>query len=61
MGFRTDPGTPLGTGAPLTELIEEVRDRFIMNSSLREEFIPLFRLPGLKRRGHVRRDNVIKL
>lgn len=46
MGLRTDPGTPLGTGAPLTELMEEVRERFIMDSSLREEFIPLFRLPG---------------
>lgn len=46
MGFRTDPGTPLGTGAPLIELTEEVRDRFMMDSSMREEFMPLFRLPG---------------
>lgn len=57
MGFRTDPGTPLGTGAPLMELMEEVRERFIMDSSLTEEFIPLFILPGLQRGGDIIRQS----
>ena len=48
MGLRADPGTPKETGAPLIELMEEVRDRFIVDSSSTDAFIPLFKLPGLE-------------
>lgn len=48
MGLRVVPGVPLGAWNPVPELIEDVRDLFIMESSIRE-VIPLFRLPGLKR------------
>lgn len=47
MGFRVVPGVPLGEWNPVPELIEDVRDLFIMDSSIRE-VIPLFRVPGLK-------------
>lgn len=47
MGFRVVPGVPLGAWNPVPELIEDVRDLFMMDSSIRE-VIPLFRLPGLK-------------
>lgn len=46
MGFLPVPGVPLGAWAPLPELIEDVRDLFMMDSSI-SEAIPLFRLPGL--------------
>lgn len=41
------PGVPLGAWTPLPELMEEVRDLFMMDSSAME-VIPLFRLPGLE-------------
>lgn len=41
------PGVPLGAWTPLPELMEEVRDLFMMDSSA-SEVIPLFRLPGLE-------------
>lgn len=47
MGFLLVPGVPLGAWTPLPELMEEVRDLFIMASSATEA-IPLFRLPGLE-------------
>lgn len=47
MGFRVVPGVPLGAWNPVPELIEDVRDLFIMDSSI-SEVIPLFRLPGLE-------------
>lgn len=37
---------PLGAWTPLPELMEEVRDLFMMDSSA-SDAIPLFRLPGL--------------
>lgn len=40
------PGVPLGAWAPLAELMEDVRDLFMIDSST-NEVIPLFRLPGL--------------
>lgn len=40
------PGVPLGAWTPLAELMEEVRDLFMMDSSA-IEVIPLFRFPGL--------------
>lgn len=40
------PGVPLGAWTPLPELMEDVRDLFMMDSSV-SEVIPLFRLPGL--------------
>lgn len=40
------PGVPLGAWNPVPELIDDVRDLFIMDSSI-SEVIPLFRLPGL--------------
>lgn len=46
MGFRVVPGVPLGAWNPVPELIDDVRDLFIMDSSI-SEVIPLFRLPGL--------------
>lgn len=46
MGFRLVPGVPLGAWAPLPELMEDVRDLFMIESSAREA-IPLFRFPGL--------------
>lgn len=39
-------GVPLGAWTTLTELMEEVRDLFMVDSST-SEVIPLFRLPGL--------------
>lgn len=53
MGFLVLPGVPLGAWAPLAELMEDVRDLFMIDSS-NNEVIPLFRLPGLengKRKG----------
>lgn len=47
IGFLLEPGVPLGVWTPLPELMEEVRDLFIMASSA-SEVIPLFRLPGLE-------------
>lgn len=47
MGFRVVPGVPLGAWNPVPELIEEVRDLFIMESSI-SEVVPLFRVPGLE-------------
>lgn len=47
MGFRVVPGVPLGGWNPVPELIDDVRDLFIMDSSI-SEVIPLFRLPGLE-------------
>lgn len=47
MGFLLVPGVPLGEWTPLPELMEEVRDLFMMESSA-SEVIPLFRVPGLK-------------
>lgn len=47
MGFRVVPGVPLGAWNPVPELIDDVRDLFIMESSV-SEVIPLFRLPGLE-------------
>lgn len=47
MGFRVVPGVPLGAWNPVPELIEDVRDLFIMESSI-SEVVPLFRLPGLE-------------
>lgn len=41
------PGVPLGAWTPLAELMEEVRDLFMMDSSA-IEVIPLFRFPGLE-------------
>lgn len=41
------PGVPLGAWTPLPELMEEVRDLFMIDSSA-SEVIPLFRLPGLE-------------
>lgn len=41
------PGVPLGAWAPLAELMEDVRDLFMIDSST-NEVIPLFRLPGLE-------------
>lgn len=46
MAFLLVPKVPLGAWAPLPELIEEVRDLFMMDSSA-TEVIPLLRLPGL--------------
>lgn len=46
MAFLLVPGVPLGAWTPLPELMEEVRDLFMMDSSATEA-IPLFRLPGL--------------
>lgn len=40
------PGVPLGAWTPLPELMDEVRDLFMMDSSA-TDVIPLFRLPGL--------------
>ena len=48
MGFRVVPGVPLVALNPVPELIEEVRDLFMMDSSI-SEVIPLFRLPGLRK------------
>ena len=45
MGLRVDPGVPLGAGAALPELMEDVRDLFTAASSA--EFVPRFRVPGL--------------
>lgn len=60
MGFRVVPGVPLGDWNPVPELIEDVRDLFIMDSSI-SEVIPLFRLPGLeqvRRILHVERQHI---
>lgn len=46
MGLRTDPGTPKEGTAPLSELMEDVRDLFNVDSSNTEAFMPLFKLPG---------------
>lgn len=39
------PGVPLGASAPLPELMEDVRDLFMVDSSA-SAVIPLFRVPG---------------
>lgn len=46
MGFLVVPGVLLATWTPLPELMEDVRDLFMMDSST-NEVIPLLRLPGL--------------
>lgn len=46
MGFLAEPRVPLRGWPQLTELMEEVRDLFIMESSTME-FSPLFSVPGL--------------
>lgn len=45
MGFLLVPEVPLGEWITLLELMDEVRDLFMMDSSA-SEVIPLFRLPG---------------
>ena len=58
---------PQETGHPLTELMEEVRDLFTMDSSNTKIFIPLFKLPGLLKektvmlRKVMRYDNALKV
>ena len=51
MGLRVDPGVPLGAGAALPELMEDVRDLFTAASSA--EFVPRFRVPGLGNGGWI--------
>jgi len=47
MGFLLVPGVPLRAWTPLPELMEDVRDLFMMESSA-SEVIPLFIFPGLE-------------
>lgn len=53
IGFLLVPGVSLVVWTPLPELMEEVRDLFMKDSSA-SEVIPLFRLPGLgEERKHI--------
>ena len=40
------PWVPLGEWTPLPELMEDVRDLFMVDSSI-SDIMPLFRFPGL--------------
>ena len=51
MELRTEPRVPLGVRPQLTELMEEVRDLFIVDSST-IAFSPRFRELGRHRRGN---------
>jgi len=50
MAFLQVPGVPLGEWTTVPELMEEVRDLFMMCSSA-IKVIPLFKVPGLGNRG----------
>ena len=47
MGLRAEPRVPLGAWPQFTELMEDVRDLFMMESSAVAAAIPRFRFPGL--------------